>query len=44
MVGMRERAQILGGTLEMMKPSAGGAGTLVRLRIPRAKAEAHGGA
>ena len=44
MVGMRERAQILGGTLEMTKPAAGGTGTLVRLRIPREKAEAHGGA
>jgi signal transduction histidine kinase len=31
-VGMRERAELLGGTLEFVRPS--GRGTLVRLRVP----------
>ena len=39
LVAMRERAQLLGGTIEFSRPEAGG--TLVRLRIPRDKAEAH---
>jgi signal transduction histidine kinase len=30
---MRERAELLGGTLEFTKPAQGG--TLVRLRVPR---------
>jgi signal transduction histidine kinase len=41
LVGMRERAELIGGTLELLQPEGGG--TLVRLRVPREKAEAHGG-
>jgi signal transduction histidine kinase len=41
LVGMRERAELIGGTLELLQPNGGG--TLVRLTIPREKAEAHGG-
>ena len=40
LVGMRERAELIGGTLELLQ--AEGGGTLVRLEIPREKAEAHG--
>ena len=39
LVAMRERGEILGGTLEIAKPAAGG--TLVRLRVPRERVEAH---
>jgi signal transduction histidine kinase len=41
LVGMRERAELIGGTLELLQ--AEGGGTLVRLEIPREKAEGHGG-
>jgi signal transduction histidine kinase len=41
LVAMRERAQILGSTLELLKPSTGG--TLVRLRVPVEKAGSHAG-
>ena len=42
LVGMRERAELIGGTLELLQPHEGG--TLVRLTVPREKAEAaHGG-
>ena len=41
LVGMRERAGLIGGTLELLQ--AGGGGTVVRLTVPREKAEAHGG-
>jgi signal transduction histidine kinase len=37
---MRERAEILGGTLRVAPAEAGG--TLVQLRIPREKVELHG--
>ena len=40
MVAMRERAEILGGGLEISQPIEGG--TRVRLRVPREKVEAHG--
>lgn len=40
LVAMRERAELLGGTLEFTKPAEGG--TLVRLRVPKARAESHG--
>ena len=40
-VAMRERAELIGGTLEYQKPEAGG--TRVRLRVAREKVEAHGG-
>jgi signal transduction histidine kinase len=41
MVAMRERAELLGGTLVYSKPASGG--TRVSLRVPREKAQAHGG-
>jgi len=41
MVAMRERAELIGGTLEYQKPEAGG--TRVRLSVAREKVEAHGG-
>ena len=41
LVGMRERAELIGGTLEVLPVNSGG--TLVRLSIPRERAEAHGG-
>ncbi len=41
MVAMRERAQLLGGTISFLTPAGGG--TLVRLAVPREKLEAHGG-
>ena len=41
LVGMRERAELIGGTLELSKPDGGG--TLVRLTVPRERAEAHVG-
>jgi signal transduction histidine kinase len=40
LVAMRERAEIIGGTLELLQPASGG--TLVRLRIERQKVETHG--
>jgi signal transduction histidine kinase len=39
LVAMRERAELLGGTIEFMKSSQGG--TLVRLRVPREKLNSH---
>jgi signal transduction histidine kinase len=39
LVAMRERAEIIGGTLELLQPGAGG--TVVRLRIARQKVESH---
>ena len=45
LVAMRERAELLGGTLSVSSLAAAGSngtGTLVKLRIPRAKVEAHG--
>jgi signal transduction histidine kinase len=39
MVAMRERAEILGGRLEIGKPTEGG--TVVRLRVPRERMQAH---
>lgn len=41
LVAMRERAGLIGGTLEVLPLAAGG--TLVRLQVPRIKAEAHAG-
>ena len=41
MVAMRERAELIGGSLQYEKPEAGG--TRVRLRVPREKVESHGG-
>ena len=41
LVAMRERAEIIGGTLELLQPASGG--TMVRLRIARQKVETHAG-
>jgi signal transduction histidine kinase len=41
LVAMRERAELIGGTLELLRPASGG--TMVRLRIARQKVEAHDG-
>jgi signal transduction histidine kinase len=42
LVGMRERAELIGGTLELLQANEGG--TLVRLTVPRERAEGtHGG-
>ena len=41
LVAMRERAELLGGSLELLKPAQGG--TLVRLRVPCEKRSVHGG-
>jgi signal transduction histidine kinase len=40
LVAMRERAEIIGGTLELLQPAGGG--TTVRLQIERQKVESHG--
>jgi signal transduction histidine kinase len=40
LVAMRERAEIIGGMLELLQPLGGG--TLVRLKIERQKVESHG--
>jgi signal transduction histidine kinase len=40
LVAMRERAELLAGRLEFSQPVSGG--TLVRLRVPRERVEAHG--
>jgi signal transduction histidine kinase len=37
LVAMRERAELLGGTIEFARPAAGG--TLVRLAVPRGRSE-----
>jgi signal transduction histidine kinase len=45
LVAMRERAEILGGTITVSAlngATGNGTGTLVKLRIPRAKVETHG--
>ena len=39
MVAMRERAEILGGTIQFLTPAQGG--TLVRLNVPIEKTEPH---
>jgi signal transduction histidine kinase len=39
LIAIRERAELLGGTVEFMKPSPGG--TLVRLKVPREKLNSH---
>ena len=41
LVGMRERAELIGATLELSQHDGGG--TVVKLTVPREKAEAHGG-
>jgi signal transduction histidine kinase len=39
LVAMRERAELLGATLELLRPSEGG--TLVRLRVPKEGSSSH---
>ena len=41
LVAMRERAELMGGTIEFLQLPA--AGTLVRLRVPRERSDSHGG-
>jgi signal transduction histidine kinase len=41
LVAMRERAELLGGTIEFLKPHTGG--SLVRLKVPREKSDTHAG-
>lgn len=41
LVGMRERAELVGGTLQVSQRNGGG--TLVQLTVPAAKVEAHAG-
>src|SRR5208337_2363418 len=41
LVAMRERAELLGGTVEFLPPAHGGSGTLVRLRVPKEKLDSH---
>lgn len=41
LVAMRERAELMGGTVQFTQPASGG--TLVRLRVPREKLDAHAG-
>ncbi len=45
LVAMRERAELLGGRVEFLRPtpSEGGKGTLVRLQVPREKLDSHAG-
>ena len=43
LVGMRERAELVGGRLELLQSSAQDVGTVVRLTVPRERAEGHGG-
>jgi signal transduction histidine kinase len=41
LVGMRERAELVGGRLELLQSSAQGTGTVVRLTVPKERAEGH---
>ena len=41
LVGMRERAELVGGTLQVLRREGGG--TIVRLVVPAQKVQAHGG-
>jgi signal transduction histidine kinase len=41
LVAMRERAELMGGTVQFARPAQGG--TLVRLRVPREKLDSHAG-
>ena len=41
LVAMRERAELLGGTVEFLPPAHSGNGTMVRLRVPREKLDSH---
>jgi signal transduction histidine kinase len=41
LVAMRERAELMGGTLKLTQPTQGG--TLVKLAVPLERMEAHAG-
>jgi signal transduction histidine kinase len=41
LVAMRERAELLGGTVEFAQPMQGGTGTVVRLKVPKEKLDSH---
>jgi signal transduction histidine kinase len=41
LVAMRERAELMGGAVEFLRPAQGG--TLVRLKVPREKLDSHAG-
>jgi signal transduction histidine kinase len=45
LVAMHERAELLGGTVQLLQPAPGegGTGTLVRLQVPREKLDSHVG-
>jgi signal transduction histidine kinase len=43
LVAMRERAELLNGTVEFLPPARGGSGTMVRLRVPRESLGSHAG-
>jgi signal transduction histidine kinase len=43
LVAMRERAELLGGTVEFLRPAQDIGGTVVRLRVPREKLDSYGG-
>lgn len=43
LVAMRERAELMHGTVEFLRPGQFGRGTLVRLRVPREKLDTHAG-
>jgi signal transduction histidine kinase len=45
LVAMRERAELMGGTVQFLPPAQGegGTGTLVRLTVPREKLDSHAG-
>ena len=42
LVAMRERAELLGGSIEFARPLQGASGTIVRLKAPREKLDSHG--
>jgi signal transduction histidine kinase len=43
LVAMRERAELLGGKVEFLRPAQDISGTVVRLTAPREKLDSHGG-
>jgi len=42
LVAMRERAELLGGSIEFARPLQGANGTIVRVKAPREKLDSHG--
>jgi signal transduction histidine kinase len=45
LVAMRERAELMGGTVEFLRPAPteGRSGTLIRLTVPRESLDLHAG-